>query len=140
MSKKFILIALFAFIATISNAQEVSLTDSLKKIPNVKQGVAYSIQDGKFNHISTVDIIKKNGFNLEAGAAYKADNTGVKAVAVLSYDLLKVKDVVQLPILDLIEFRPGVYVGYGRVEGFQDSQLKGEGDYGISLSVINLKF
>jgi len=101
---------------------------------------AFSFQDSKLNYLLTAEVATFKGFALEAGVATDAEKTGTKAVAVVSYDLLKVKDIVNIPILNLIEFRPGVYVGYGRIEGFQDSQLKGEGDWGASLSVINVKF
>jgi hypothetical protein len=138
--KKLILIAVFAFYATIASAESLSLTDALKKLPGVKQGAAYSVIDSKFNYLSTIDVAKYKGFNLEIGAAYDSERTGVKAIALVSYDLLKVKDVVNLPILDLIEFRPGVGLAYGRIEGFEDGDLKGEGDVLVTLSVINIKF
>lgn len=138
MKKSLILIGMM-LLCTSARA-EFSIIDTLQKMPAVKQGVAFSVLDSKINHLSTVDVATWRGFALEAGAAYDAENTGVKAVAVVSYDLLKVKDIVDLPILNLIEFRPGVFVGYGRIEGFEDGQLKGEGDYGVSLTALSLKF
>ena len=140
MIKRIVFVALFALYGTIAHAEAINLPDLLAKLPALKQGVAWSLQDSKLNHISTIDVAGWKGINLEIGAAYDAENTGIKAVAVLSYDLLKLKDIVNLPILNLVEFRPGVWAGLGRIEGFEDSHLQGEGDWGLSLSVINVRF
>ncbi len=120
---------------------EVSIIDGLKKIPGVKQGVAVSMVDNKVNYLSTIDVASFKGINLEAGIAADAENTGVKAAAVVSYDLFNAKKAgVTIPVLDLIDIRPGVYIAYGRIEGFQDSQLKGEGDFGVSATICSIKF
>ena len=139
MIKRLIFVVLIALGATIASAEPLSLTDALQKIPALKQGVAYSLEDSKLNYLSTVDVMKWKGFNLEAGVAADAEETDWKAVAVLSYELLKLKKYVDLPILDLVEFRPGIYAGLGRIEGFQRG-LEAEGDFGLSLSVISVKF
>lgn len=137
-----VLIALGLSLVLMSSvmAQELSIGDALKKIPGVNQGIAFSFEDSKLNYLSTLDIVEWKGVNLEAGVAADAENTEWKAVAVLSYNLLKVKDLINLPIINLIEFRPGIWVGCGRIEGFEDSRLQGEGDYGLSLSVVKVKF
>jgi hypothetical protein len=121
------------------NLQEPA--DVMSKMPGLKQGVAFSIDDSKINYLSTIDIAKFKGFNLECGVATDAEKTGIKAVAVLSYDLFNAKKAgIDIPVLDLIDVRPGLWIGYGRIEGFQDGQLKGEGSFGFSLSAVNLKF
>jgi hypothetical protein len=124
-----------------AKAEDVSIIDGLKKIPGLKQGVAFSIDDAKLNYLTTMDIASVKGFNFEIGYSADSEATGHKAVAVLSYDLFNAKKAgVTIPVLDLIDLRPGVFVGYGRIEGFQDGQLKGEGTLGVSLTAVNLKF
>ena len=121
------------------NLQEPA--DVMSKIPGIKQGVAFSLADSKLNYLTTIDIMSIYGFNLEAGYSADAEKTGHKAVAVLSYDLFNAKKAgIKVPVLDLIDIRPGVYVGYGRIEGFQDGGLKGEMDFGVSLTAINIKW
>jgi hypothetical protein len=130
-----------ALLSGVAQAESVSIIDGLKKIPGLKQGVSFSMMDNKFNYLTTMDIASVKGFNLEAGYSADAEQTGHKAVAVLSYDLFNAKKAgIKVPVLDLIDIRPGVYVGYGRIEGFQDGGLKGEMDYGLSVTAINLKF
>jgi hypothetical protein len=132
---------LIVFVLACSVARaEFSLGDTLKGFPELKTGVAFSLQDSNWNYLATVDMVKFAGFNLEAGYAGRAENTADKAVAVLSYDLLKVKDIIDLPILNLIEFRPGVWAGYGRIEKVQNDERGGEFDWGVSVSVIQFKW
>jgi hypothetical protein len=126
---------------TGSARAEINIIDGLKKIPGVKQGVAFSLMDNKLNYLTTLDIVTIKGFNLEAGYAMDSEKTGHKAVAVLSYDLFNAKKAgITIPILDLIDVRPGAYIGYGRIEGLQDGGLKGEMDYGVSATILAVKF
>lgn len=138
--KKLFMALVGLLIASNVMAQEISIVDSLKKIPAIKQGIAFSTVDSKFNYLATFDVAKFKGFNLEVGYAGEAKETANKLVAVVSYDLLKLKNVIDLPILNLIELRPGVYAGYGRIEGADRGKIAGEADFGVSLSVISLKF
>ena len=120
---------------------ELNVMDSIKKIPSLKQGVGFSLIDNRFNYLSTIEIASYKGFALEAGYAGEAKNTGSKLVGVISYDLFNAKNAgVKIPVLDLIAFRPGVYVGYGRIEGFESQKLQGEFDTGISATIIDVKF
>lgn len=121
----------------------VSISDSLKQIPSIKQGVAWSFADNKLNYLATAEILSYKGFSLEAGYAGDADSTDHKAVAVLSYDLLNLKKLgVNVPILDLLDFRVGGYVGYGRVQIGTNEERDGNNqfDYGASVTAISLKF
>ncbi len=116
-------------------ADPINIGDVGSNIPAVKQGVAYSIADNKLNYLATVDVIKVyKGLTLEAGIAGTAKETGDKAVAVLSYDLLQLKDITNLPFLKYVEFRPGVYAGFGRLFG------SNEFDWGVSATVVSIKF
>jgi hypothetical protein len=139
--RKFSIVVGLMLLCGVARAEDVSIIDGLKKFPGVKQGLAFSIDDAKVNYLATVDVMKLKGFNLEAGVATDSEKTGTKAVAVLSYDLFNAKKAgIDVPVLDLIDIRPGIWAGYGRIEGFQDSQLKGEGTWGLSVTALSLKF
>ena len=99
-----------------------------------KSGMGYSVADSKVNFLSTVEVAKWKEITLEAGYAGSAENTQDKIVAVVSYPLIKLKDYVDLPVLDLIECNLGAYVGYGRLFG------SNEFDYGLSATFLNIKF
>jgi hypothetical protein len=126
--RKFILIGIMALICGSAMAMELPLGQ-------LKQGVAFSTIDNKFNYLSTLEVISYKGFALEVGYAGKAKSTGDKVAAVISYDLINAKRLgVTLPILDLIEFRPGVYFAYGRLTGSNET------DMGVSATFLNYKF
>lgn len=120
--------------------EETSLLGGIaEKIPPLKQGVAYSMVDSKINYLSTIEILKKKGFTLEAGYAGDADSSDHKIVGVLSYELLKLRDLgVDLPILDLVEFNPGIYFGAGRLN-FKEMD-ESETDWGVSMTCIRIKW
>lgn len=112
------------------------------KLPPLKEGIAYSITDSKINFLSTIELLKFKGFNVEVGYAGQAPNTGDKAVAVLSYELLNLKNLgVAVPILDLVSFNLGYYIGVGRIElNPGNTKANNEFDQGVSLTVLNFKF
>ena len=50
-------LALLTIIAvTMCRAEEVSIGDTLKKIPALKQGVAFSLLDNDFSYLSTLEL------------------------------------------------------------------------------------
>lgn len=128
-----ILLAIFLLVGSTS-VKASSIFDVVSQVPALNQGVAVSVLDSNINYLSTVDLVKWKGFNVEAGYAGSAKNTGDKIVAVFSYDLLSLKDKTTIPILNLVEFRPGVWFGVGRIGG------SNEVDYGVSATVMSLKF
>lgn len=137
--KKF-LIALFLMVAMcgVSRADEaLDVGSQLSKLPNLKQGIAWSAIDNEFNYLSTVELANWKGVTFEAGYAGAAENTQDKIVAVVSYPIVKLKDMgVTVPILDLVELNVGAYAGYGRIEKGPD----GEFDAGISATLLQVKF
>ena len=142
MNKLKIIIALLLVIGVTYNmaqAGELSLSDTAKKIPALKQGVAYSIPDADFCYLSTIEIINKFGVSLEAGYSSKD-----KIVAVASYKLLELKNYVNIPLLDLVEANIGVYYGFGRLQLDLNDRDNMEGnnqsDFGISLTLLKVKF
>lgn len=125
-----------------AKAETLNITETLQKLPALKQGISWSFIDNKLNYLSTIEIASWKGITFEAGYAGSAQNTGSKAVAVISYPIIKLKDLgVTLPILDLIEANLGVYGGFGRID-LDDGQGKGnnEWDTGVSLTLLNIKF
>lgn len=147
--RKLLLLALLFLIPTLSKADEAvvfdevkvvapeegtSIIDVLASVPALNQGVAFSIADSNINYLSTLDVYKVGKFSVEIGYAGRAKETGDKAVAVISYDLFKAKNYITWPILQYVEFRPGIWAGVGRITG------SNEFDYGVSATVVSLKF
>lgn len=137
-----IILAAVVLLALASNARaDLNLHDTLGKLPSLKQGIAYSMVDNKFNYISTAEVVKYKNFALEAGYAGASEETGHKAVGVLSYRLGGLEDIgLEVPVLDLVELNVGYYVGVGRIQFSGDTSNDNEVDHGFSLSVINVKF
>ena len=134
MKKVFIALVLMLCVCGVSSADALAVGDIIRNL-DVKQGVAFSLADSQLNHLSTVEVLEYKGFSLEGGAAYDAEKTGIKAVAVVSYNLVNLKDLgVNVPILDMVSLRPGIYGGFGSVGAGN------EFDYGISLSMISLSW
>jgi len=141
--KKFILVGLMVLMAGIAKAESFSILDQLQKIPALKQGIAFSLVDNKVNYLSTLDLVQWKGFSLEAGYAGDAEKTNHKAVAVISYDVLNLKKLgVTVPVLDLIDVRLGGYIGYGRINIGDQTNMDGnnELDYGLSATALSIKF
>lgn len=128
-------------LAIPARAESLNLSEVASNLPALKQGIAYSIEDSKINYLSTVEILKWEGFALEAGYAGAAEETSHKAVGVISYQVAKLKDYgVTLPVLDLLEFNLGLYAGYGRLQFAGDKSNDNEFDYGVSATLLNIKF
>lgn len=126
------------FCGGIVFAEELSIGEQLQKIPALKQGIAYSMKDNNLCYLSTVELLEWKGITLEGGFSSKD-----KAVAVVSYELLKLKDLgVNVPLLDLIEARVGIYGGYGNLNLTESFTQSGgnKADWGISLTLLDIKF
>lgn len=116
---------------------EVNWNDVISKL-EWKQGIAYSVPEGGINILSTFKAAKYKDITLSLGYAGDREQSGHKAVANLSYSLLKLKDYVEIPILDLVELEPGIWAGMGKVNLKEFDEW--ESDWGVSISVINVKF
>ena len=99
---------------------------------DLKQGIAYSVIDHKINYLSTAKVAEKGDFALEIGYAGSRNNTGHKIVGVASYDVMELKEYIDIPVLDLIKIRLGVYGGYGRLTG------SNEWDAGVSATLFEI--
>lgn len=133
--------AMLALLSVPTARAEINLHDTLGKLPGLKQGIAYSMVDNKFNYLSTAEILRWKGFALEAGYAGASEETNHKAVGVISYRLGSLKDLgVDVPVLDMLECNVGYYVGVGRIQFSGDTSNDNEIDHGFSATLINLKF
>jgi hypothetical protein len=139
MKKLLFVVLALCLMVGVANAGELSITETAKKLPALKQGIAYSIADSEFCYLSTIEIMNKCGVSLEAGYSSKD-----KAVIVASYKLLELKNYVNVPLLDLLEANIGAYYGFGRIDlGLNDrDNMEGnnESDYGLSLTLLNIKW
>lgn len=125
--KKLILLLLL-LLPTLSRAE--GIIDTLKSLPGFKQGVAFDVEEGKINYLTTVGIIKYDNFGLSAG--FSSDS---KAVATLSYRLGGLNNFgIDTPITNWIDLEVGVYAGYGRLTG------SNEFSWGPSLTILKVSF
>ena len=137
--KRLILVLAIMFIVTgLAYAEDLKISNVIEKMPPLKQGIAYSMSDNDLCYLSTIEILNWKGIALEGGYSSKD-----KIVAVISYELLKLKDLgVTIPLLDLITARVGIYGGYGNInltESISDSGGN-KGDWGLSLTLLDIKF
>ena len=135
MKKLLVMVCLFTLIGIgVAKADELSIGDSLKKIPGLKQGIGFSFKDHDFDYLTTIELAKFKGVSLEVGYSAKDE-----AIGVASYEIAKLKDYgVTLPILDLVELNLGGYAGYGRIS--VSKVISPRFDYGLSLTLITVKF
>ena len=143
MLRKFILMAAIVLMCGVARAEDLSITDTIKKLPGLKQGIGYSMIDNKINYLTTMEVLKWKDYAIEVGYAGDAENTGHKAVVVASAELVNLKKLgVTVPILDLLDFRVGVYGGVGQVNLGDNPAMRGnnEWDAGFSLTAITVKF
>lgn len=136
--KKLVLIMVMAVLVCGSAFAEgdflAFINDQVIQTLDLKQGIAYSVIDHKLNYLSTAKIVEKDKIALEIGYAGSRAESGHKIVGVVSYDLLSLKDYVDIPILsEIVNIRAGIYGGYGRLTG------SNEWDAGASLTLISFK-
>lgn len=113
--------------------QQNPIVDFLKKIPGMRPGVMYNYSDSKVSFLSTVILAEKGVFAIEGGYSTSDD-----LVAIVSMKLVALKDLgIDLPILDLIEFRPGYAIGTSRI-----GSGGGNCEYvhGVTATLINIKW
>lgn len=137
--KKLLLSLALILVCTGARAEAINFRETIDKIPAINNGVAYSFVDHRLNYLGTIKLVSWRGFNLEAGYAGDSDATDHKFVGVVSYDLFKLRDMgVTVPVLDLIEFNPGIYFGAGKVNIKEMDES--ETDWGVSATIVKFKF
>ena len=121
-------------VCSMAFAGELSISETVKKIPALKQGIGYSLKNSNIEYLTTLEILNIKGVTLEAG--YTSQD---KVIGVISYPILKLKDLgVTVPILDLIEFNAGAFYGFGRINIKELDTA--EDTYGLSLTLLKIKF
>ncbi len=134
MRKVICLIVAILLVGNLAMAQELSISETVKKIPALKQGIGYSLIDNDISYLSTLEALNWKGIALEIGYSSKD-----KAIAVISYELLKLKDFgVSVPLLDLVTCRVGAYAGYGSINTQEID--RSEFDAGLSATLLDIKW
>jgi hypothetical protein len=128
--RKLILLLILLLTPILAKADELTVINSLKSLPGIKQGIAFDVSEAKFNYLSTLGILKYGSLGLDAG--YSSDD---KLVATLSYDIGGLNKIgIDTPITNLIDLRVGMYAGYGRLTG------SNEFSWGPEVTVVQIKF
>ena len=131
-----VVLCLACGLAKPAGAEELNIGNLIEKLPATKHGIAYSLVDHEWTYLSTVEVANYKGIGLELGFS-----DSDKIVGVASYELFKLADLgVTLPILDLIDCRVGLYGGYGRIDYERSGEGNNEFDYGLSCTLIEVKF
>ena len=116
----------------LSRRTPVDVSDWLNEVPYVKQGAVYSFQENDIKYCSTIRLIETRYLDLEVGIV-PSDN---EIIGVISYELLKAKDYVDAPLLDLIELNVGVFGGVKDPFDADEYEL----ECGLSATFVNVKF
>ena len=121
-------------------AEELSISDTFKKIPTIDNGGYFSLLDSKFNYSATFKVLqtKDQKFALNFGYAGRAKESLDKVILTVSGSLLKLKDYVDVPILDLIIFDPYISAGFGRIN--LQAIDEAEFDLGAGANIIKIRF
>jgi len=118
----------------VAETKALNLGDIVEQLPELKQGLAYSIENKEFNYISTVEFMQWKDLTFECG--YSPSDA---ILAVISYRIAGLKELgVTMPILDLIEFNLGYYAGVRQLNF--ENQDDTEFDHGLSVTLMNIKF
>lgn len=134
--KKLFLIAALLCIPVLAQAEK--LPEWFNKL-DIKQGIGYSLNDSKLNSYTSFKLAGWKFLSLDAGVMGDADSTDWKGAMSLSASLLKLKDYIDIPVLDKVVFEPGVYFGVGRVD-FKNLFEDTETDYGVTVKIISINW
>lgn len=117
-----------------AKADNLTISDYLKKLPSLNQSVIFSLTDSKFDYASSVTLLSVWNERISFDIGY---SPAVEALGLVSFKLVEVKDYIKFPILDLVVIEPFIYAGIDRIEKFKDL---GEFSYGVGVKVLSLKF
>ena len=117
---------------TLDISETLGKTGNLLEKVDLKQGIAYDVASDEIDYLSTIEIAKYKDIALEVGYSAKQ-----KVVAAVSIPVLALRDYIALPILDLVEFNFGYFVGFDRI-GISDGN--NEFVHGPSVTLIKVKF
>lgn len=139
MIRKLILVSILLFLCSgVAMAQEeVRVGTILNKAPALRTGIAYSLADSKMNILTAVKVAEWKQFDVLAGYAGDAENTGHKAVTAISYDLGGLDQVgVDFKFSNYINLSVGVYGGFGSIDVSQLNES--EFDYGLTATIVDI--
>lgn len=134
MRKLIGLLLAVVILSGVCYAEELSIGSIVKAIPDLKQGVMYDIRNKEVEYISTAQILKYKDLSIEIGYSPKTEILGI-----VSYKLGSLEKV-DIPLLNWVSFNIGMGVGYDRldkdVSKTDDSGLI----YGVTATLIDIKF
>jgi len=131
MKKLILALVMVGLLVGQVSAASLDLGDELEKLPDMQQGIFYDFEDNEIEYMTSIKVAEWNDINLEI--AYSSEDA---VLGVISYNLIALKDIIEFPILDLIEFAPGVAFGMSRIEG----DLSAEFQWGLTFSFIKVRF
>ena len=134
--KKILLLAVMMTTILLANEARADWKDWLSKVPTNRSGITYNIDSSEIDYVTTFEAIAWKGLSGEIG--YSNDND--KLVLVGSYELLRLRDKINLPILNLVVFRPGVWMGWENLNLGKGSDNNNDFSWGISFTALEVKF
>ena len=125
-----VLLGICLILPQVVEAKEIVVKDVIDKMPNLRQGIAYSVPDGTFRPSTSVELIKKWGVSLEAG--YIGEDV---AAGFISYNLGALEKFAEVPILQYVDLSVSTYYGFERI-----NKLKSGEDWGFSVRILEIDF
>jgi len=116
----------------------LDLSTLVAKLPSLKNSVLYSYNGNQVKYAMSFSVMgffkMKDGENfLSIDAMYvPADEVGTMA----TIKLVNLGKIVNFPILEYINLRPAVFVGAKNIGSGNDIEF----DYGVGLSILDIKF
>jgi len=112
-------------------SSELSIGDTLKKIPMIRRGVAYDIEKDEVAYFATAEVFKYDKIELSPSVeiGILGNDTIVGAITIGVVELKELG--VSIPILNLINVRAGYMVGIDKEE---------EITHGPCITFIDAKF
>lgn len=138
-----VLLTSMVVLSGVSKAETASILDELNKIPATEHGMVWGIKDHKWLYKATTPIITKGAFSANVGYAGAVKDSKDYIIVEASYDLYNAKQSgITIPVLDLIDIKPVVWAGYGRVEIGSVPVMRSNNhlDGGAGLTVASVKF
>jgi hypothetical protein len=122
----------FAEPLTLDNAIE-DVQEILAKIPDIKQGIYYDVEENDLEYLSAIEIAKYCNFSLELG--YIPNDT---LLGIISYPLVKLADFgVELPILKHLKCDLGLAMGVSRIG---NNGGNNEVKYGVCVELLDIRW
>lgn len=132
-----LMICSFAFPQTVDSVPAFEITDIMDNVDDIlgdldfKQGVSYSVLDNQIDAMEMLEIIGKDSWGINLGWVAKKE----MLVLAAEWKIAKLKDYIDVPILDLIELTIGAHAGYKYIFD-QDREY----DAGFNIVPISFKW